>query len=479
MVAFFLPSHCSIRYFCDSNSNAMILKAPGRLMTIFLTLLLLFSSSLLKSQIAKVDKKIVYLFDIREEIAPPVWLKTKKAFTEAEKAGADLLLIHMNTYGGMVQYADSISTRIMNSRIPVAVFIDNNAASAGAWISISCDSIYMRKGARIGAATVVNQNAEALPDKYQSYMRSSMRATAEAQGRDPKIAEAMVDPDIYIEGITDSGKVLTFTTSEAIQHGYCDGVAETTDEAIRNYGFSQYEVKTLRLTILDRLIGFLVNPVVSGILIMLIIGGIYFELQTPGIGFPSAVAIIGALLYFAPLYIQGLAEHWEIIIFFVGVILLAIEIFAIPGFGVTGVLGITFIVTGLVLSLIGNVMFDFSGVKAGSVLVSFSIVITSMFLSLVLSYMLTVQIFGHSTMLFGQLSLATEQKSEMGYTIMDPGLQNLIGAEGVAHTMLRPAGKIIIRDRQYDATAETGFIEKGEKVVVADYLNAQLIVRKG
>jgi membrane-bound serine protease (ClpP class) len=423
--------------------------------------------------------KKVYRLEIKEEIAPPVLLRARKAFSEAEKMGADLILIHMNTYGGMVETADSLSTRIMNSRIPVIVFIDNNAASAGAWISISCDSIYMRIGARIGAATVVTQNAEALPDKYQSYMRSSMRSTAEAKGRDPNIAQAMVDPDVYIQGITDSGKVLTFTTSEAIQFGYCEGQAETVDEVLKLYGFDEYVMIEQKLTTIDKIIGFLVKPMISGLLIMLIIGGIYFELQTPGVGFPLAAAVTGALLYFAPLYLQGMAEHWEILLFIVGVILLAVEIFAIPGFGVPGILGITLIITGLALSMIDNVRFDFSGVNPGAILVSFSIVVTAIFMSLISSYFMTVKLFGQSTRLFGQLSLATEQKAELGYTIKESGLTSLMGARGVALTMLRPAGKIEIDDIPYDAAAETGYINKGERVVVTDYINAQLIVRKG
>jgi membrane-bound serine protease (ClpP class) len=439
---------------------------------------LLTPGSLSAQQNGLPAKKRVYTYDIKEEIAKPVWLKTKKAFDEAASLNADLILIHMNTYGGTVLDADSISSKIMNSRIPVIVFIDNNAASAGAWIAISCDSIYMRKGARIGAATVVTQDAQALPDKYQSYMRSSMRATAEAQGRDPNIAEAMVDPDIYIEGITDTGKVLTFTTSEALKHGFCEGMAETIDEVLQLYGYQEYEIVVQQLTTLDRIIGFLVKPMISGLLIMLIIGGIYFELQTPGIGFPLGAAILGAILYFAPLYLEGLAEHWEILLFIVGVILLAVEIFAIPGFGVPGVLGITMIVSGLVLSMIGNVKFDFSGVNTGSILISFSIVITAIFMALLGSYFITVNMFGHSTRLFGQLSLATEQKAEMGYTIMETGLQSLIGATGTAHTMLRPVGKIDIEDIQYDASAESGYINKGERVIVTGYINAQLIVRK-
>ncbi|MCK4361462.1 MAG: S49 family peptidase, partial [Bacteroidales bacterium] len=126
------------------------------------------------------DKKtfLVYKFDIKEEIAPPVLRKTQHAFKIARDTNADLILIHMNTYGGLLDAADSIRTIILQSKIPVYVFIDNNAASAGALISIACDSIYMRPGANIGAATVVSQTGEALPDKYQSYMRSMMRSTA-------------------------------------------------------------------------------------------------------------------------------------------------------------------------------------------------------------------------------------------------------------------------------------------------------------
>ncbi|UCG28001.1 MAG: nodulation protein NfeD, partial [Bacteroidales bacterium] len=157
------------------------------------------------------EKTLVYKFEIREQIAAPVWRTTLKSFDEAHRLQADYLLIHMNTYGGLLDAADSIRTKIINSRIPVLVFIDNNAASAGALISIACDSIYMRPGSSIGAATVVNASGEVVPDKYQSFMRSTMRATAESHGkdtvisgtdttlvwhRDPRIAEAMVDPKV-------------------------------------------------------------------------------------------------------------------------------------------------------------------------------------------------------------------------------------------------------------------------------------------
>jgi membrane-bound serine protease (ClpP class) len=173
----------------------------------------------------------------------------------------------------------------------------------------------MHSGSSIGAATVVNQSGEVQPDKYQSYMRSLMRTTAETRGRRPDIAEAMVDPDIEVKDIIDSGKVLTFTTEEAIANNYCEGQAESIAELLKITNITNYIIEEQHYTLVEKMINFLINPMISGLLIMLIIGGIYFEFQSPGIGFPVAMAILGALLYFAPLYLEGLAANWEIIIF--------------------------------------------------------------------------------------------------------------------------------------------------------------------
>ncbi|MGW8316797.1 MAG: NfeD family protein, partial [Bacteroidales bacterium] len=318
-------------------------------------LALSLSSQVMAPENSGSDPVLVFTFSIMENIAAPAWRLTQEAFKEALLEGADVMILHLNTYGGELAAADSIRTKLLNSPIPVHVFIDDNAASAGALISIACDSIYMKPGAKIGAATVVNQTGEQVPDKYQSYMRAMMRATAEAHGKDtivqesdtllvwhrnPAIAEAMVDPKLYVEGVSDTGQVLTFTATEAIANGYCEGTVESMTEVIEKLGIESYELKNYTPSPLDRVIGFLINPIVHGILIMVIIGGIYFELQSPGIGFPLAAAILAALLYFAPLYLEGLAENWELILFIVGVILIMVEIFAIPGFGVAGVAGI-------------------------------------------------------------------------------------------------------------------------------------------
>ncbi|HEX2395855.1 MAG TPA: nodulation protein NfeD, partial [Bacteroidales bacterium] len=222
-------------------------------------LLLLTASRTDEEKAREIDtsKTIVYVFDIRDDIGKPSWRVMSEAFREAESLKADYILLHLNTYGGIVNIADSMRTRILNSHIPVLAFIDNQAISAGALISIACDSIYMRRGGNIGAATVVDQTGSVVPDKYQSFMRSTMRATAESHGkdtiisgndtlikwrRDPRIAEAMVDPTIVAEGIDDSSKVLTFTAEEAIANGYCEGLANNIIEVLKVAGIKEYEL---------------------------------------------------------------------------------------------------------------------------------------------------------------------------------------------------------------------------------------------
>lgn len=417
----------------------------------------------------------VYKFDIKEPIAPPVWRSTQKAMNEAHEMDMDLILIHMNTYGGTLEAADSIRTRILQSRIPVFVFIDNNAASAGALISIACDSIYMRPGANIGAATVVDQSGEPLPDKYQSYMRSMMRSTAEAKGRNPDIAQAMVDERIEIEGVAEAGQVLTFTAAEAIENGFSEGKANSIDDLFDKIGIEEYEITELVLTTLDRIIGFLIHPIVSGILIMLIIGGLYFELQTPGIGFPIAASLLAALLYFAPLYLEGIAANWEILIFIIGIILIGIELFAIPGFGVTGVLGVIFVMAGLVLAMVDNMGFNFGAQYFHQVVQAFFIVVIASFISLVTSFYISRKLFTTTT--FGQLALNTIQDAKEGFTSADMKYRSMVGKSGLAHTVLRPSGKVLIEDDIYDATADSGYIDKGESVVVIKHSTAQLFVR--
>jgi membrane-bound serine protease (ClpP class) len=440
------------------------------------------------------SKTIVYTFDIKEMIAAPVWRTTKLAFEEAEALDAELIIIDMNTYGGEVSAADSIRTHLLNAKIPVYVYINDNAASAGALISIAADSIFMKPGAKIGAATVVNQTGEEVPDKFQSYMRATMRATAEAQGkdtiiingdttlvwkRDPKIAEAMVDPRIFVPGISDTGQVLTFTASEALVNGFSEGTVNGIEEIIQRAGIEEYTLKQYTPTPVNKIIGLLISPVVSGILIMIIIGGIYFELQSPGIGFPIIASVIAAILYFAPLYLEGIAQYWEFLIFAAGVILMLVEVIVVPGFGVAGVAGIIAMLTGLTLSMVDNEMlkdFEFTGEGMNLLMRSFGIVVLSAVLGLTFSIYAASKLL--STSMFSRLVLGADQMVDQGFLGVDAQQKTLVGKTGEAYTVLRPSGKVVVDDEIYDAASEYGYIAKGEKVTVLSYQGGQLRVVK-
>ncbi len=448
------------------------------------TLLLSFSAGLIAQSIAdsteSPSKKLVYKVNIKEDIMPRAWRYLQRGFEEADTLNADIILVHLNTYGGMVNIADSIRTKILNSKTPVWIFIDNQAASAGALISIAADSIYMRRGGSIGAATVVNQAGEVAPDKFQSFMRSTMRATAEAKGkipvvvdgdttykwrRNPKIAEAMVDPSVYVEGVVDTGKVLTFTTEEAIEWGFCEGSAESVSEIFSKVGIEEYSIVEFKPSFLDKLIGALTNPMISGLLIMLIVGGLYFELQTPGIGFPIGIAVLAAILYFAPLYIEGLAEHYELLIFVIGLVLIAVEIFVIPGFGVAGVSGIIMVLIGLTVAMIDNDIFRESRPFAWvEILRPMVVVSLSLFVGLIASVLLSKRLI--SSPMFPGLMLKENLMQEDGYLGIDIRQKGVLGKTGVALTVLRPSGRVEIDDEIFDAVSEEGYINKGDEVKV-------------
>lgn len=417
----------------------------------------------------------VYKVDLKEDVGPNAWRTIRNAHTTALQNEAELFYIEMNTFGGAVNFADSIRTLLLNSDLQTIVYVNNNAASAGTLIALASDHIFMHRGASLGAASVVNQSGELMPEKYQSYMRGLMRATAEAKGRDPKIAEAFVDPDISLPQYKEDGQVLTFTASEAVRAGVAEAEVRTKEEIFNALQIAAPTLVVHQLTWVDKVIAMLINPMISGLLIMGIIGGIYFELQTPGIGFALIVAIISSALFFAPLYLQGLAEHWEIALFVVGVILLTLEIFVIPGFGFAGIFGIVFILCGLAFAMVANEFFDFKISKPGLLMEAFIIVIGAFILSIA-----GMVIFGKNIMrssLFRRLVLEDEQRADTGYTSSVPKI-NLISKNGVAKTVMRPSGKIEIEGVWYDAVALDGFIDAGDEIYVEKHENYNLFVRR-
>lgn len=425
--------------------------------------LILLSVFLFGFTMSLAQEKRVFVMEIKAEIDPPMKRYVELALANASANKADIVLIEMDTYGGLVTDAKEIVDMIMHYKQPVWVFINSDAASAGALISIACDSIYMAPGASIGAATVVDAGGEKAPDKYQSYMRSIMRSTAEENGRNPTIAEGMVDEEIVIEGIKEKGQIITFSTSEAIKHGFCDAKAESIDQILKMNGISTYKIERFELGFVDRIVALFLNPFISGILILIIIAGIYFEMQTPGMGFAGLAALVALILYLVPYYLNGLADNWEIIAFFVGLLLIGLEIFVIPGFGIAGVSGIVITFTSLILVMLNNDAFDFEFVRMNDILLATSAALAGMLGGGVLLFVAASRL--HTTRFYSKVALTSTMDSKMGYTSGSVGA-SLLGQFGVAHTVLRPSGKIMIGDKLYDAYTRGEFIEKGQVVEV-------------
>ncbi|MEO9964578.1 MAG: NfeD family protein [Reichenbachiella sp.] len=441
-----------------------------------LLLLLIFIclSDRLAAQEETQTKPLVFLMKLDADIDPRTNRYTELALQDAIEREADYVVIEMDTYGGALNDADDIRTRVLEFEKPIYVFINKDAASAGALISIACDSIYMARGASIGAATVVTQDGAAAPDKYQSYMRSIMRSTAEANGRDPKIAEAMVDQDVEVDSISTEGKVITFSTSEAIRFGFCEAQVEDLGEIMARSGVEEYEVFEYELTASDKIIDIFINPFVSGILILIILGGIYFELQTPGVGFPILAALIALVLYFTPYYLNGLAENWEIILFFLGVVLLALEIFVIPGFGLAGISGIALMMTSLILGMLNNDWFDFSFVPEENLTTALLVTFVGLIGAFIVMFIGGVRLV--DSHLFKRVALETTLDKAAGYT-SNFRKESLIGQKGKAYTVLRPSGKIIINEEIYDAYTRGGYIEEGVEVEVISEEGTSLKVK--
>lgn len=409
-------------------------------------------------------KDTVYVIEIRQNIDNSSMRKLSLGLEDAQAKGADYIILHLDTYGGAVDAADSMRKAILHAPVPVVAFVDLQAASAGALISIACDSIYMRPGASIGAATVVNQNGEVMPDKYQSFMRGMMRATAEAHGRradgtwfrDPAIAEKMVD----------TAGVLSFTPDEAIEARYCEGKAGSIDEVIEHIGLEECEIVHQELSPLEKFILLMMSPLLQGIFLMMIIGGIYFEIQSPGLGLPSIIALIGAVLYFSPLYISGLALNWEIVLFILGLILLAVEIFVTPGFGVAGVLGAILSLTALIFAMIDNDTLYFEGkLNLRALLEPCAIVLVSTVTALVLSIWGASKLYPRKS--FAYIAQKTELKGDEGWVgVETDSLAACVGQVVTAATEMCPSGKVEYGERQYEAVMEYGSANAGERLKV-------------
>lgn len=409
--------------------------------------------------------------DITEMVDLPFANFIKRTIKKAENEGASALIIELNTPGGRVDAALRITDALLSTRLKTVVFINKNAISAGALISLSAEKIFMAPAGVIGASTPVymkNGKTETASEKMISVMRAQMRTCAEKHGRSLKVVEAMVDPDIRLykkqDGINlAKGKLLTLTTREALNLMIADHKAEGLQDILKILKLEKAAVIQALPTSMDKAVSFLTHPLVSGILMTLGVLGLIFEVKTAGWGVGGTVGILCLSLFFISQVMAGYASWGAVVLFIVGIILLGVEVFIVPGFGIVGMSGIAAIAVSFFMS--------FS---------SFTIALYSIFLVMVAC---AVGIYFMAKFLpkitiFNRLILQFSEAKKNGFQVSSKKIKSLEGHKGEVITPLRPAGKAEIGGQLVDVMSDGDFINKGEKIKVLRVEGNRVVVKK-
>jgi membrane-bound serine protease (ClpP class) len=403
--------------------------------------------------------------DIELGLAPFV----ERSLEQARAVGAKAVILDIETPGGRVDAAQRIANALGDAGVPVYAFINRHAYSAGALIAVATDRVYMRPGSVIGAATPIVGSGEKASEKIVSAMRAQMRALAENQGLDPAVAEAMVDEDVAIEGVVESGKLLTLTTAEAVSLGYAEEV-EDWDALMSHLDLQGAPVQTMHVNWAERIVRFLSNPIVAPFLLSLGFLGLIAEIKSPGLGIAGFAGLLSLSLFFGSHLILGLAGMEDFILFGAGAVLIAVEVFIIPGFGLFGVLGGVGVLGGIYMSMIGGAptLPDFA--QAGAILS------TSILIILITSWALLRHLPHSSRLAKSGVFLLDKGEREDGWASTSPR-PDLLGREGQALTDLRPSGTVLLGEERVDAVSESEWIEEGTDIRVVSSEGYRIVVR--
>ncbi len=403
--------------------------------------------------------------DVEMGLAPFI----ERALAEAAAAGAAAVVLEIETPGGRVDAAERIAAAISRAEVPVYAYVNMHAYSAGAMIALSAERVLMRVGSVMGAVTPVDGSGTKASEKMVSAMRARMRALAEARGLDPAIAEAMVDEELAIEGVVDGGKLLTLTTQEAARLGYAQVVADW-DGVLEAIGLEGAEVVDAEVNWAERIVRFFTNPVIAPFLLSLGFLGLLVEIRSSGFGLAGAAGVLSLALFFGAHLLVGLAGAEDLILVAIGLILIGVEVFVVPGFGVFGVLGILGLLGGVFMAQIGSLPTQADFGRAAGVLS------TAMILVAVATWFFLQSMFGSWRLRRIGVILAETTDRDEGYTSADVRT-DMEGAEGVAITDLRPAGVGLFGDERMDVVSESEWIEEGTRIRVLSAEGYRHVVR--
>lgn len=424
---------------------------------------------------AQADKRVVHVAPIEGVIDLGLAPFVRRAIDEAAQAGAAALVLEVNTFGGRVDAAVQIRDALLNSPVKTIAFVNKRAISAGALISLAAEHLVMSGGSTIGAATPVQAGApgaaaQPVQEKTVSYVRKEFRATAESRKRPPLLAEAMVDADVEIKGVIAKGKLLTLTTDEALKHKLADFRADTLESALEKLGLGGAELRRASPNWAENVVRFLTHPVVSSLLISIAMIGILIELRTPGFGIPGAAGVTSLALFLWGHWLVQLAGWEELLLALGGVVLLALELFVIPGFGIAGILGILALLAALVLSMLGT------GDTPQFMMLAATRVVFALLAALVASLVLLRYL---PRLPFGRrFVLQTGLASARGYASAPESDRRWLGRKGRASSPLHPAGIAEIDGQRVDVVSDGELVEAGEFIEVIRVDSNRVVVRR-
>lgn len=410
----------------------------------------------------RANNSIVYFIPIEETVEKGLSAFIDRSIQEAEELGAEKIVLELNTPGGAVDAAVAIAKNLNSTNIETIAYVNKQAISAGAYIALNTDRIYFHPSGTMGSAAIIDLEGNAAGKKAASFWKAEMMNAAEAHGLDPIVAEAMVDENVDLgEYGAEKGELLTLTAKQAVEVKYAKAIVSNRQELLDEIGLPNAQIVESEVSFAEKIARFITHPVVVPILLSIGSIGLVLELYTPGFGIPGFMGLFSLLLFFYGHHVAGLAGM-ESIILFVGGILLIIAEFFIPG-GIAGLIGTISIIVSLFIAS-GNVM-----QMAISLIIAIVVAI--------IVFILMTKVFGKRMKFFRKIILNDATTTEKGY-VSNQNRTDLIGKEGVALTVLRPAGTAIINEERVDVVTEGGFIEKGKKVKVIKTEGSRIVVRE-
>ncbi len=424
-----------------------------RIIKTFVMTMILFSMTL--TSVLAMD---VWEVRFNGEVSPSQSIWLKNAYDEAKENNADAVYLILDTLGGRVDSALEMSKTI--SSMDTIVLVDGGAISAGALMALSGKEMYMTKGSTIGGAEpqIDGQKAN---EKTVSVWSAELASQAEKNGRDPLIARSMADDSIVIPNLVERGKLLTMTAEEALSYGMTDGVYPSPVNFETEKGFNI--IGSTGKTTINFVTDLLTSTILSTLLLTVGIAGILIEIFTPGFGLPGTIGILSLGLYFGGGFLAGVSGWEAVLLFILGLALLLVEVFIIPGFGLVGVLGIS--------AIFGSIFLSTPDPQTA---------IQSLVIAIIGSAILIIVVlrFTPGRKVFQRLILKTEGSSDLGYTSADPALKTLIGKVGISNTTLRPSGKAVIEGQLVDVVTSGEFIPEGTPIIVINVEGVRVVVRE-